>query len=189
MSKGSKNLFLVLLIGVLLVAVILTFIALGLTSPIPWLLSVVLIALPFWIKKKDSEQFVTWKDEYSVGVDSLDNDHRKLLNLINNFQTAVKYQTGEAFEREALDDVVAYTKYHFGREEKMMEEAGYADLEAHKEIHRKMIAKVDEFLIDYEKQGHEALEDVALYLKDWLVGHINGNDQEYSSLLKEKGLT
>lgn len=188
MSKGTKNLLLVLLIGLLLVAAILTFVALGISNPIPWLISIVLIALPFWIKKKDSKQFVVWKDEYSVGVESLDNDHRKLLNLINNFQTAVQYQTGEVFEREALEALVDYTKYHFKREEKMMEEAGFDDLLEHKKTHQKMIVKIDEFLKDYEQQGHEALEDVAVYLKDWLIGHINGNDQEYSSLLRDKGI-
>ncbi len=177
-----------LIAGTLLVAIILTFTALGIAHPAPWLLVVALIGIPFLLKKNEQRHFAVWKDEYSVGVKSLDDDHRKLLNLINHLQTAVHYQTGEIFEKEALDEVVAYTKYHFKREEKMMEEAGYADLEAHKELHAKMIAEVDGFLKEYDKRGHEALEEVAQYLKDWLVGHINGTDQEYSPLLKQKGM-
>lgn len=189
MSKSTQIFLLVLLVGSLSVAAILTFIALGVFNPIPWLLSAIVIAIPIWITKKDKEQFVVWKDEYSVGIESLDNDHKKLLGLINNLQTAVHYQTGEDFEKEALDEVVAYTKYHFDREEKMLLEAGYEDFEAHKKTHTNMIAKIDEFLLEYEKHGHVALENVAQYLKDWLIGHINGTDQEYSSLLKAKGIS
>lgn len=189
MSRKIKMLFLTLVFGGLLVAVILTFIALGVANIVPWLLLAILIAIPVLLKTKEQQQFVVWKDEYSVGIESLDYDHKKLLTLINQLQTAVLYQTGELFEKELLDEVVAYTKYHFDREEKMMEETGYTDIEAHKKGHRVMIAKVDTFLSDYEKQGHEVLEGVALYLRDWLVQHINGTDQEYSRLFQEKGMT
>ena len=188
MSRTTKMMFLTLIAGTLLVAIVLTFIALGVFHPIPWLLVASLLIIPFLLSRSEKQHFVEWKDEYSVGVDSLDDDHRKLLNLINNLQTAVRYRTGKTFEKESLDEVIAYTKYHFEREEKMMLETGYPDIEAHKEVHRAMIAKIDEFLIDYEKRGYEALEEVALYLKDWLINHINGTDQEYSALFKEKGL-
>ncbi|MCK5917686.1 MAG: hemerythrin family protein [Cocleimonas sp.] len=189
MNRTTKMILLMLAAGILLVAIILTFTALGIAHPAPWLLVAILIGIPFLLKRNEQKQFAVWKDEYSVGVESLDGDHRKLLNLINNLQTAVHYQTGEIFEKEALDEVVAYTKYHFEREEKMLEEADYPDLDAHKELHAKMIAEVDGFVAEYDKRGHEALEEVAQYLKDWLVGHINGTDQEYSPLLKQKGLS
>lgn len=180
-----KMLLLALLAGVLFIAVILTFTALGFTNPVPWLLTAGLVAIPALLKWNEKRHFAVWKDEYSVGVGVLDDDHRKLLNLINKFQTAVHYQTGDEFEKEALDEVVAYTKYHFEREEKMMEEAGYEDLVAHKELHANMIAKIGEYTSSYEVRGHEALEDVGLFLKCWLVKHINGTDQEYSALLQK----
>lgn len=189
MGKTLKMLLLALFTGSLLVAVILTFIALGLKHPAPWLLTATLLAIPLLIKWQEKQHFVVWKNEYSVGIESLDNDHRKLLNLINQLQTAVHYQTDEKAEKEILEEVVAYTKYHFAREEKMMEEANYRDLAAHKKTHTMMISKVDEFMQDYESRGHEALEIVALFLKNWLVKHINGTDQEYTSALKEKGIT
>lgn len=189
MNQKIRMLILTLVLGSLLVAVVLTFIALGVANFVPWILLAVFLIIPFLMKAQEKQHFVVWKDEYSVGIDSLDFDHKKLLNLINQLQTAVHYQTGELFEKEILDEVVAYTKYHFAREEKMMEEAGYPDFDAHVKGHTEMIAKVDDFLSEYEHQGYEALEEVALFLRDWLVQHINGTDQEYSSLLKEKGMT
>ena len=185
MNKSTNMILLALFIGCLFVSIILTFVALGFAHPVPWLLVVSLVMIPILLKRKDKANFAVWKDEYSVGIDVLDDDHRKLLNLINKFQTAVQYQTGEVFEKEALTEVIDYTKYHFEREEKMMEEAGYDDIEAHKKIHQSMIAKIDEFMLNYDKQGHLALQEVAEYLQTWLVEHINGTDQDYSAVLKK----
>ena len=185
MSKSTKMILLALLVGCLFISIILTFIALGFAHPVPWLLVASLVMIPILLNQKEKANFAVWKDEYSVGVDVLDDDHRKLLNLINKFQTAVQYQTGEVFEKEALAEVIDYTKYHFEREEKMMEEAGYADIETHKKIHRSMIAKIDGFMLEYDKQGHLALQEVSEYLQTWLVEHINGTDQDYSAVLQK----
>ena len=130
-----------------------------------------------------------WQDAYSVGVATLDDDHKKLIDLLNQFQTAYDYHTGEAFEQEALNELVAYTRYHFEREEKLMADIGYPDLDAHKEQHRVMIAEVERFVADYQARGHEALEGVASYLTDWLINHINGTDKQYGPFFNEKGVS
>ncbi|MEE9350904.1 MAG: bacteriohemerythrin [Thiotrichaceae bacterium] len=187
MSRSAKMILLALFAGSLIVALTLTFINLGIKHPLPWFIIATLIALSLFSSWNEKHHFVEWKDAYSVGIESLDNDHRKLLNLINLLQTALHYPTGEEFEKQALEQVVAYTKYHFEREEKMLLEAGFADYDAHKRKHDAMINKVDEFMQDYESRGHDALEVVALFLKNWLLKHINGTDKEYTSLLQEKG--
>lgn len=187
MSKSLKMVMIAMLIGVLIVAAILTFISLGATNPVPWIIIAVTLAIPFIIRSSENKHFVSWKESYSVGIDSIDDDHKKLLSLINQFQTAVHYQTGEQFEKEALDELVNYTQYHFKREEEMMEEFGYADLEPHKAKHRAMIDQVERFIALHEEKGHEVLEEAADYLKQWLIEHINGTDKEYSGFLIEKG--
>ena len=128
-----------LLIGALLVASILTFIALGFANPVPWLFLLAIGGVIIVSRIREKSHYVQWKPEYSVGIEVIDKDHQKLLSLINQFQTAVNYRTGEEFEKEALDAVLDYTKTHFKREEDLMEEHGYPDFEAHKALHRKMI--------------------------------------------------
>ncbi|MEA1890408.1 MAG: hemerythrin domain-containing protein, partial [Pseudomonadota bacterium] len=109
-----------LLLLVLVIAVILGLMA-GPSSPITWLLIAGLLVIPFIHKKLTAKRFFTWKEEYSVGIDSIDQQHKKLLSLINQLQTAVDYSTGKEFEREALDELVTYTKDHFSYEEGLME--------------------------------------------------------------------
>ena len=176
-----------LLILTLIVAAILGLLA-GPDSPITWLLIAILLVIPFIHRKMASDQFVEWKDEYSVGIDSIDQQHKKLLNLINQLQTAVDYSTGEQFEREALDELVDYTKTHFTYEEGLMRDNNYPDFEPHKAQHEKMFEKVREVLAEYEQDQDTAMANAAEYLKDWLINHINGTDKEYSSYLIGKGV-
>lgn len=176
-----------LLILTLIVAAILGLLA-GPDSPITWLLIAILVVIPFIHKRMASDQFVEWKDDYSVGIDSIDQQHKKLLSLINQLQTAVDYSTGEQFEREALDELVDYTKTHFTYEEGLMRDNDYPDFEPHKAQHEKMFEKVKEVLAEYEQDQDTAMANAAEYLKDWLINHINGTDKEYSSYLIGKGV-
>ncbi|MFQ5643880.1 MAG: bacteriohemerythrin [Thiogranum sp.] len=175
-----------LLILTLITAIILGLVA-GPTNPLTWALVALLVIIPFIHRRLSAKHFIQWKDEYNVGIESIDQQHRKLVSLINQLQTAVDYSTGEEFEREALDELVDYTKTHFGFEEGMMEQYDYPDLEPHKAQHRKMIAKVEEVLAEYEQDHDRAMFQAVTFLKDWLINHINGTDKQYSSFLIEKG--
>jgi hemerythrin len=187
MNQNASMFGISLIILTLIVAVVLGFMA-GPTSPLTWILLGALVAIPFLYRKMAAKDFLTWKDEYSVGIDSIDQQHKKLINLINQLQTAVKYSTGEEFEREALDELVNYTRTHFNYEEGMMEQNGYPDFESHKAQHVKMIRKVEEVLAEYEKDRDTAMENALNFLSDWLIHHINGTDKEYSSFLIGKGV-
>ncbi len=189
MKKNLAMLMAALLIGVLLVAFILTVVAFGFAHPVPWIILAVMIAIPILSSRLERRHFLVWKEEYSVGIQAMDADHHKLLNLINQLQTAVHYQTGEAFEKQALDALVDYTKVHLEREEALMSEHGYPDYAAHKAEHEALIAKVGEFLAAYEQKGHEVLEELADYLKGWVITHINGTDKAYMPFFREKGIS
>ena len=96
----------------LIIAVILGKMA-GPTNPLTWVLITALVLLPVLHKKLATSPYVDWKDEYSVGIESIDIQHKTLLVLINQLQSAVEYSTGKLFEQAALDSLVDYTKKHF----------------------------------------------------------------------------
>lgn len=178
-----------LLIGALLVGAVLTFIVFGFAHFVPWLFVLATAGVIVAMRIREKNQFVVWKDEYSVGIEMIDNDHRKLLNLINEFQTAVFYRTGKEFEEQAFDALVDYTRTHFRREEDLMKEHGYPGFEAHQAEHRKMIEQVEASLVQYQSEGrHVPLKRTVVYLREWLIDHINGTDQAYSGFLRDKGV-
>ncbi len=176
-----------ILVVSLIVLIIIGFLS-GITNPLPWISLVVLVAVIFAHNKIVKNRYLTWNDSYSVGIESIDNDHKKLIHLINNLQTAIDYKTDKQFEKQTLDEVIDYTKYHFTREEGLMEDNGYADFVPHKAKHEKMIEQVNEFVQAYEKDESGAIESLLTYLKSWLINHINGTDQEYSEYLISKGV-
>ena len=186
MNRHMSMFGVALLILTLVTAIILGLMA-GPTSPLTWTLVAVLVVIPFIHRRMSSRHFIKWKDEYNVGIDSIDQQHRKLVNLINQLQTAVDYSTGEEFEREALDELVDYTLTHFGYEEGLMEKYGYPEFEPHKAQHKEMIAKVEVVLAEYEQDHDRAMDHAVTFLKHWLINHINGTDKRYSSYLIEKG--
>jgi hemerythrin len=157
-------------------------------NPLSWVLLAALAVLPLIHKRLKSQQYLKWKSVYSVGIVSIDQQHQKLIGLINSLQVAVDYATGEHFERNALDELVDYTKTHFKYEEDLMEQNGYADFASHCSEHARMIARVEEVLSAYRQDPHNALHEALKFLKDWLINHINGTDKQYSKFLIDKGV-
>jgi hemerythrin len=187
MKNRAKSLIYAAIIGLIIVAIFLGFLS-SLANPVSWILIGVLILIPFVYKKAGISTQIKWKDEYSVGIKSLDEDHKKLIGLLNQFTTAYDYAMSEEYESEALQDLINYTKYHFHREEKLMEDNGYPDLAAHKKQHQAMIKQVNVFVSLYDQQGHDALEQVSDFLANWLINHINGTDKKYSEHLKTRSV-
>ena len=158
------------------------------TNPFSWILVAALIFLPTIHKRMKARQYLQWKSDYDIGIESIDNQHRKLVNLINNLQTAIDYSTGELYEREALDALVDYTRTHFKYEEGLMEQNDYPEFESHRAEHERMIAQVDEVMEAYRQDHENAMRNAITFLKGWLVNHINGTDQKYSKFLVDKGV-
>lgn len=185
LTKGISMFIVSVLILGLLVMIVLGFM-LGFGHPLPWVLIGVLVAIPFIHDKIVGRRFVKWDESYSVGIDTIDDDHKKLLGMINQLQTAAHYKTDKIMVEDILNDLVDYTKYHFTREEGMMQDSEYPDFEAHKQQHEEMIAQVAKFIDEYRVDGTKTIEEVAMYLKTWLINHINGSDQKYAPYLKNK---
>ncbi len=188
MKKRVLMILKALLIGLLVVATILATVKLGIESPIPWLLGFIVVALSIYNKLCDKHKYISWKKEYSVGIESIDNEHQKLLGLINRFLTASQDHPSSFYEQEALDELIDYTRYHFKHEEELMAKHDYPGLEAHKKEHHKMVARVNELVEEYNINGQEALEHTAGYLKHWLVNHIQVVDQQYSDYMHKRGV-
>jgi hemerythrin len=187
MGRNLIMLGMAILVVSLIALIVIGFLS-GISNPLPWISLAVLIVVILAHNKIVKNRYLTWKDSYSVGIESIDNDHKKLIHLINNLQTSVDYKTDKLFERQTLDEVIDYTHYHFRREEGLMENNDYPELVPHKVKHEEMIGKINEYVQAYEKGESGAIESLLAYLKSWLIIHINGTDQEYSEFLISKGV-
>lgn len=183
LTKDISMLLLSILVLVLLVMAVLTFM-LGFTHPLPWMFIAALVIIPIIHNKIVARRFVKWDDSFSVGIDLIDNDHKKLLDLLNQLQLIAHYKTDEALIDSTFDELIDYTKYHFSREEKLMELNNYPDFEEHKKEHAEMMHQTEQFINEYKIEQSRTIENVITYLKSWLINHINGSDQKYTPFIK-----
>lgn len=187
LTKGISMFLLSALIMALLVMIVLGFM-LGFTHPLPWILIAVLAIIPYIHDKIVSNRFVEWNDSLSVGIEAIDADHKRLLGMINQLQTAAHYHTDDEMIEKTLNDLMDYTKYHFNREEEIMQSNAYPDFDAHKQQHENMVNQVTKFIDEYRVDKTRTIDNVTLFLKTWLINHIKGSDQEYAPFLKQKGV-
>jgi len=132
---------------------------------------------------------ITWTDKFSVGVEVLDADHRKLVGMLNDLYDSIAVGRGRDAIGRTLDGLIAYTKTHFEREEKLFAQTGYAAAEAHHKEHADLTMQVIAVQEKYRAgvTGTLSLE-VMNFLKNWLINHIQGSDRKYGPHLNGKGI-
>lgn len=146
--------------------------------------------LPFLVFLKDDflEKKLTWKPEYSVGVEDFDIDHQKLLDMMLKLFKSLRKVRGKEDASKVLQELRDYTEYHFDREEKMMEEQNYPELEEHRKEHEGMKSKMADFQAQFDLHSSKVSRDVLNYLQNWLINHINVTDKKYTEYFNNRGI-
>jgi hemerythrin len=68
-----------------------------------------------------------------------------------------------------------------------MEQANYAELEAHKLEHQKLVEQLDQLCRKHLTEDKPIYFEVLRFLKTWLKEHIMGVDTKYSIALQQTG--
>lgn len=136
--------------------------------------------------------FVSWTDNLSVGVAEIDQQHKKLIGVINELDDATRAGKGSDVVSKILDDLIIYTVTHFRTEEKYFARFEYADSEEHKVEHATFIEKVAKFSAALnsgtEDSRREVTEELMGFLELWWKYHILETDMKYAKLFRERGL-
>lgn len=141
-------------------------------------------------KKKEVGEMalIQWSEKLSVQVATMDQHHKKLIDMINELNEAMSKGKGKEVIGKIIGGLLSYTRMHFGEEEKMMERANYPDLSEQKNMHRLFINKVEGFKQDYEKGSIGLSIKVIDFLSDWLKNHILIEDKKYGPHVNQQGI-
>ncbi len=132
---------------------------------------------------------MVWNEKLSVGIKSIDDQHKKLVALLNQLHDGMMAGKGKEVVGNVLKGLVDYTTNHFRYEEDLFTRNGYADAAAHKKAHADLVPQVVEIQKKYEQSGPATLTiQVMNFLKDWLTVHILGTDMKYGPYLIAKGI-
>jgi len=131
---------------------------------------------------------VLWDDSYSVDIQEIDEQHKKLIEIMNELYIVLAKKDNHEEVATVLDKLVEYTKIHFAVEETLMRVFDYADYEEHKHIHDKIVTKV--LNLQGRFRGGETSVGMELlhFLQDWLFDHINKIDKKYTKTFLKNGV-
>ncbi|MCP4176770.1 MAG: hemerythrin family protein [bacterium] len=146
-------------------------------------------------KKEIIILLITWDDSIALNINEIDNQHKKLVNIINELYEAMKKDRGNDIIDAVLKKLVDYTDCHFATEERYFDLYRYSESEHHKEEHRYFVEQVNEFNKAFaerkiKRDGSDSVLTFDLWrlLKSWLINHIQISDKKYASLFKENGV-
>lgn len=131
---------------------------------------------------------IEWSSGLSVNVPSIDEQHKKLVNMINALNHAMERGLTDEAIQSIFDGLLAYTNKHFEYEEELLNRTGFPASAAHEREHASLRSRVVE-MQERVARGEMVLGvEVMDFLRDWLVNHIMGSDRAYSKHLVEHGI-
>ncbi len=126
---------------------------------------------------------LVWTEQLSIGIDVIDQQHRRIVEYINQLDDA---RNGGRRRDEIgwlINDLVDYTVSHFGFEESLQEEAKYPFARSHKKVHELFAQRVSEYQARFER-GEDVTRPLNSLLVTWLFNHIKRDDADYVESVK-----
>ena len=126
---------------------------------------------------------LVWGEILRVGVEEIDEDHRKLVSIFNLLNHAVMEGESPEYLAALLDELINCTVWHFSHEERLMLKHRYAGIEEHKAEHRELIMSASDLKQAILQADKSAVNQQVESLEHWLTEHIFAADMRLGSYL------
>jgi hemerythrin len=130
--------------------------------------------------------FIDWSDALSVGFEEVDQDHKKLVEIVNSLDEAVSGEPNSDLLKGIFAELLSYTQWHFRHEERLMQNCGYPDFFVHKEAHEDLLGQASELNEKFQGGDASVPQSLLPFLKDWLTKHILETDKKMGEYLAQK---
>lgn len=132
--------------------------------------------------------YLQWSDDFSVKVKEIDEQHKKLVEMINTLHEALLTNRGREVQKTIIHEMVRYASVHFGTEEKYMRQFEFPGYAAHKLEHERFTDQALDLKARSDKERFLLTAEVLGFLRSWLKNHILDTDRRYSQHFNEHGL-
>ena len=119
---------------------------------------------------------IKWKDEFDLGIEEIDVEHRALVALINALHDAMSLGAGRADIIEGISEIYALVSAHFAREEAFMRETRYMAYAEHKEDHEVLLDDLRDIIDDVSGNGDYEEARLSADLQYWFAEHFRTHD-------------
>ncbi len=145
------------------------------------------IELPKDLEKRS--ELIKWNENYSIDLNIIDQQHKKWIDFINILYLSFKNETSINEINENILKLLDYTDYHFGFEEKYLEDFKCGNIEEHKKAHEEFISRIKSYQSKIEDGEYNAVYPLIVYLNSWVLKHIQNEDKSYVDCFKLNGLS
>ena len=128
---------------------------------------------------------LVWDHILSVGIDEIDEDHRRLVDLFNILNHSVTEGDAPEYLAAVLEELINCTAWHFSHEERLMLKYGYEGIAEHKMEHQELIKSAKELQQKVLQAGNLVGNEDIEFLEHWLTEHILTADMKLGSYLVE----
>ena len=122
--------------------------------------------------------YFEWQSDFETGVASVDQQHKRLVQLVNKLHDAVEDSLDHTQIQETLNELVDYTRFHFADEEQLMIELQDHDVTGHQRQHQFFVSELTNLMIKYGESGNLTGLQLTAFLKGWLQEHFLKEDRE-----------
>lgn len=126
---------------------------------------------------------IQWSESISVNNFEIDNQHKYLIQLINNLISNSNAKVDSSIIGETLQNLLKYTRDHFKTEEELLDKYNYPKLGQHKKEHKKFLLRIVGFCADVYNGKSTVTEEMISFLVSWFLNHTKVNDQDYKSYI------
>lgn len=123
-----------------------------------------------------------------VGVRQFDEEHIRLVEIINQFHDAVKSGEGCSVLENTLHDLSEFASVHFANEEKVLQACSYPGFEEHRRAHQELLRRLGEINASIVTSSTAMQFEVLQFLIDWLTEHTRDVDRKYGKFLNGVGV-
>ena len=129
---------------------------------------------------------IKWSDKFEFGFKEIDNQHKNLVGILNEFIEARNENKQSQIISDILDELVNYTKYHFDAEEIFLEKHNYPRIDEHRLLHKELVKEVKKIRTDFDPNNVEKADEVFDLLIHWVLNHIFEKDMDYKNFIDNK---
>lgn len=132
--------------------------------------------------------FLGWDEKYSVGIQSIDDQHKEIFRILDRLFQALKSGKASHSILQIITELELYAASHFQREEYFFRQFNYENSDSHTKEHQSFTAKISALKADAIAGKLTSSFDLLHFLKIWMDHHILVVDMQYSELFRENGL-
>lgn len=129
-----------------------------------------------------------WNSRYSVGIEALDNQHKALLSLLNEFHAASMKGKAQEVAGALMLQIVSLAQEHFSAEQRLMESTKYPRTADHCARHQELSAQLAAFVARHENGDTMVYTQLLYFMRDWLSKHMQTEDRDYAPWLASHGV-